>query len=110
MVPSLFRSVLSVGTQMTLPILAVMALDPLLRKYIRASALFRLEKILLVGMLLMPLCAHYGPLVRLPVSAPVPPLPLLSPELPLQGTELTVVAQNLPETAAKPAPALAAFP
>lgn len=110
MVPSLFHSVLSVGTQMTLPILAVMALDPLLRKHIRASALFRLEKILLVGMLLMPLCIHYGPLVRLPVSAPVPPLPLLSPELPLRGTELAAVAQNLPETAAKPAPALSAFP
>lgn len=110
MVPSLFRSVLSAGIQVTLPILAVMALDPLLRKHIRASALFRLEKILLVGMLLMPLCIHYGPLVRLPVSAPVPPLPLLSPELPLQGTELAAVAQNLPDTAAKPAPALAAFP
>lgn len=110
MVPSLFHSVLSVGTQMTLPILAVMALDPLLRKHIRASALFRLEKILLVGMLLMPLCIHYGPLVRLPVSAPVPPLPLLSPELPLQGTELAAMAQNLSETAAKPAPALPAFP
>lgn len=110
MAPSLFLSVLSVGVQMTLPILAVMALDPLLRKHIRASVLFRLEKIFLAGMLLMPLCVHYGPLVRLPVSTPVPPLPLLPPELPLRETELAAMAQNLPDAAAEPVPLLSAFP
>lgn len=110
MVTFLFRSVLLVSVRMA-PLLLVLLFIPLLQKIVRANTLLRIVKILLVGMLLLPILTYFRPLFRLQAPVQVPNLLLPPLELPIQEfEEIAAIAENFPERSLSPEAALLAFP
>ncbi len=110
MVTFLFRSVLLVSVRMA-PLLLVLLFIPLLQKIVRANTLLRIVKILLVGMLLLPILTYFRPLFRLQAPVQVPNLLLPPLELPIQELEeIAAIAESFPERSLSPEAALLAFP
>ncbi len=110
MVTFLFRSVLLVSVRMA-PLLLVLVFIPLLQKIVRANTLLRIVKILLVGMLLLPILTYFRPLFRLQAPVQVPNLLLPPLELPIQELEeIAAIAESFPERSLSPEAALLAFP
>ncbi len=110
MVTFLFRSVLLVSVRMA-PLLFVLVFIPLLQKIVRANTLLRIVKILLVGMLLLPILTYFRPLLRLQAPVHVPNLLLPPLELPIQELEeIAAIAESFPERSLSPEAALLAFP
>ena len=110
MVTFLFRSVLLVSVRMA-PLLLVLEFIPLLQKIVRANTLLRIVKILLVGMLLLPILTYFRPLFRLQAPVQVPNLLLPPLELPIQELEeIAAIAESFPERSLSPEAALLAFP
>lgn len=110
MVTFLFRSVLLVSVRMA-PLLLVLVFIPLRQKIVRANTLLRIVKILLVGMLLLPILTYFRPLFRLQAPVQVPNLLLPPLELPIQELEeIAAIAESFPERSLSSEAALLAFP
>ena len=67
---SLFQAVFSASLQMTLPLLFILLLIPFLQKRIRANTLFKIEKILFVGLGMALLFSGLGSLIQISMSTP----------------------------------------